>query len=74
MNVNDAKLTELVKMQMAGATLPKHVVIDGERIDTRRFVDRFELDRREAWASIGQLVEHVIERPLVCEVAGSLRT
>lgn len=74
MNVYDSKLTELVKMQMAGATLPAHVVIDGERVDTRRFVDRFELDRREAWESIGRLVHHVVERPLVCEIAGSLRT
>lgn len=72
MNTSDAKLTELVKMQMAGARLPENIVVDRKSIDTRRFVARYQLDRREAWAAISQLVEHVIERPLVCEVAGSL--
>jgi hypothetical protein len=71
MNHRDMTLNRLVKLHQKRMPLPTEVTVDGELIDTKRYLESFRSDTREAWPAIAEHIEHV-QRPLVCEVALSL--
>jgi hypothetical protein len=71
MNHRDMTLNRLVTLHRKRTPLPAEVTVDGERIDTKSYLESFRSDKREAWPAIAGHIENV-QRPLVCEVALSL--
>ncbi|MGY4570800.1 hypothetical protein [Bradyrhizobium sp. USDA 3256] len=83
MNQYDQTLERLVKQRANGEALPATVNIHGRIVDTRRFLEGFRFDKREA---LPTMTAHIVRmerpltcahiatmaRPLVCEVALSL--
>jgi hypothetical protein len=71
MNHRDMTLNRLVTLHQKRTPLPAQVTVDGEQIETKRYLESFRADNREAWAAIAGHIE-TVQRPLVCEVALSL--
>jgi hypothetical protein len=68
---HDQTLERLVKLRASGEPLPATVSIGGRAVETRRFLEAYRFDKREA--SPG-MTAHIatVERPLMCEAALSL--
>jgi hypothetical protein len=71
MNHRDMMLSRLVMLHRKRMPLPTEVIIGGEQIDTKSYLESFRSDTREAWPAIASHIE-AVQRPLVCEVALSL--
>ena len=69
--MNDATLEQLVKLRASGETLPSTVTIRGQAVETRRFLQTYRHDYRDASPAIACYIT-AIERPLMCEAALAL--
>ncbi|MGY3589010.1 hypothetical protein ACVIGB_002035 [Bradyrhizobium sp. USDA 4341] len=68
---HDHTLERLVKLRANGEILPSTVNVQGRMVETRRFLEGFRFDKREASPTMTARIA-TMERPLMCEVALSL--